>query len=72
MLIILESAKIKYRTTIYKYLGIYLHENINFEDRVEILSKYEGRAFGVSKLHGNKSFGYQTYTNFITHVLFQS
>ena len=51
-------------TTIHKCLGIYFHENLNLEYTVEILSKSGGRALGAlpSKVHGNQSIGYRTYT----------
>ena len=51
-------------TNVYRYLGIHMHENLDFSETAEVLSQAGGRALGamISKIHGFKDVGYNTYT----------
>ena len=51
-------------TNVYRYLGIHMHENLDFSETAEVLSQAGGRALGamISKMHGFKDIGYNTYT----------
>ena len=48
----------------YKYLGIMLHENLDFNVTVDTLFNSGGRALGsmISKIHSFKDVGFETYT----------
>lgn len=48
----------------YKYLGVVLHENLNFSCTTEVLANSAGRAFGsiMSKFKQMKNMGFSTYT----------
>lgn len=48
----------------YKYLGVYFHENLNYEENVDILAQSASRALGsiVSKLKRNNFMAYSTYS----------
>ena len=41
-----------------------MHENLDFSETAEVLSQANGRALGamISKIHGFKDVGYNTYT----------
>ena len=43
-------------TKVYRYLGIHMHENLDFSEITEVLSQAGGRALGamISKIHGFK------------------
>ena len=43
-------------TKVYRYLGIHMHENLDFSETAEALSQAGGRALGamISKIHGFK------------------
>ena len=46
-------------TKVYRYLGIHMHENLEFSETAEVLSQASGKAFGamISKIHGFKDVG---------------
>ena len=52
--------------SVYRYLGSDLHENLDFNETIEelVLSQAGGRAYGlmISKIHGFKDIGYNTYS----------
>ena len=50
--------------TVYRYLGIHMHENLDFSETAEVLSQAGGRALGamISKIHSYKDVGYNTYS----------
>ena len=50
--------------TVYRYLGIHMHENLDFTETAEILSQAGSRALGamISKIHTYKDVGYNTYS----------
>ena len=49
---------------VYRYLGIHMHENLDFTEIAEVLSQAGGGALGamISKVHCYKDVGYNTYT----------
>jgi hypothetical protein len=51
-------------TDVYRYLGVHLHEHLDFSCTAEILSQAGGRALGavISKIQNHKSVGYKTYS----------
>jgi hypothetical protein len=51
-------------TDMYKYLGVNLHEHLDFTQTAELLSKSGGRALGaiISKVHNYKDVGFKTFT----------
>ncbi len=55
----------------YKYLGIVLSENLDFEKTAELLSTAAGRALGsiINKVKCNKDLGYNTYTTLIDNCV---
>ena len=51
----------------YKYLGILLHEHLDFTKTAELLASAGGRALGavINKVKYNKDLGYKTYTTLV-------
>ena len=48
---------------VYRYLGIHMHDNLDFAEIAEILSQARDRALGamISKVHSYKDIGYNIY-----------
>ena len=57
------NETIEYTTT-YKYLGIVLHENLDFTVTADTLFNSGGRALGsmISKIHNFKDIGFEAYS----------
>jgi len=51
-------------TSTYKYLGLYFHEHLDFNENALILSQSANRALGsiISKYKSNKHMGFSTYS----------
>ena len=52
------NQPVKY-ATVYRFLGIHMHENLDFSETAEVLSQAGGRALGamISKIHSYKDIG---------------
>ena len=51
-------------TSLYRYLGVHINDNLDFTTTADTLSKAGGRALGavISKIQSHKDGGFKTYS----------